>query len=181
MLIFYSIILSLTVVMLSTTANAWEKPPVLMGPGGMVPLLLQCFEGNGSPCSIFEAVAAAYRDKDTDSRLAGSHEILTNQLDDEFDAGIISVYVKDGKVDKEDFGSVTGFTELDDGYGEPIKDDDYHYDGDPTNHFLIYCCFSKQFNEEVNTNEEVRALGSGSMIFRSSLAAVATTAAMMFI
>lgn len=102
MQIFFSIILSFTVAMLSTTANAWTKPPVLMGPDGIVPLLLQCFEGNGSLCSIIEAVAAAFRDKDIDSRLAGSKDILTSQLDESHGAmtGIMSVHVKDGKVDR---------------------------------------------------------------------------------
>jgi hypothetical protein len=176
MQIFFSIILSFAVAMLSATANAWAKPPVLMGPDGIVPLLLQCFEGNGSPCSIIEAVAAAFRDKDTDSRLAGSKDILTSQLN-EYNS-INSIHVKDGKVDTEDFDfGITAYTDLDDGYGEPTTD----YISEPTNHFLIYCCFSKQFNEEVNTNEEERELGSGSMFLGSSLAAVATTAAMMFI
>lgn len=148
-----------------------------------MPLLSQCFEGNGFPCGFLETVAAAYRDKDTDSRLAGSINVLTSQLN-EYNS-INSIHMKDGKVYWQDDDTYHDFQSLwnlqDEGYGEPVDNDGDGIEAEPTNNFLVYCCFSKQFNEEVGTNDEVGELGSGSMILGSGLAAVATTAAMMFI
>jgi hypothetical protein len=132
-----AIILSLiihTVAMLATPANAWAKPPVLMGPDAPVPLLLQCFEDNGFPCSLFETVAAAYRDKDTDSRLAGDHNLVTDRSDR---TKIVSIRMKDGEVESP---LLTGhdyvvYTVLFEGYKKTMEEID----------FLIYCCYRKQF------------------------------------
>jgi hypothetical protein len=108
-----------TVAMLATPANAWTKPPVLMGPDAPIPLLLQCFEDNGFPCSLFETVAAAYRDKDTDSRLAGNHHLVTDRSDNTM---IVSVYMKDGKVEFDDswYSDYTHEWLLPEGYNETI-------------------------------------------------------------
>jgi hypothetical protein len=132
-----AIILSLiihTVAILATPANAWTKPPILMGPDAPIPLLLQCFEDNGFPCSLFETVAAAYRDKDMDSRLAGDHHLVTDRSDYTW---IVSILMKDGKVEAPD-GMTSDFvvyTMLSEGYDETKEEIDY----------LIYCCSRKQF------------------------------------
>lgn len=83
-------------------------------------------------------MAAGYRDKDTDSRLAGDNDILTNQEDDVHK--IITIRLKDGKVE-DNVGS------------------GYYYDdwplNDPTNHFLIYCCYRKQFIERADGRDRM--------------------------
>ena len=124
--------------------NAWTKakPPILIGPDAVVPLLLQCFEDGGYPCSGFETVAVAYRDRDTESRLGGVHKILSNEASSESNNSkdIEYAYFKDGKIDDDGWDQIR----LSQGYGEP---DSSGYEPEPTNDFLMYCCFRRQFIE----------------------------------
>lgn len=93
-------------------------------------------------------MAAGYRDKDTDSRLAGDNDILTNQEDDVH--RIITIRLKDGKVE-DNVGSGYYYDDwrLNDGYGQPNSSNE------PTNHFLIYCCYRKQFMERADGRDRM--------------------------
>lgn len=65
--------------------------PILLS-GAIVPLLAQCFlshDGRGYPCSFQQTVAAAFLDKDVDSRLDGVQRILFNQIEDPDDVGYV--------------------------------------------------------------------------------------------
>jgi len=61
--------------------------PVLLSEesGAIVPLVSQCFAshgGKGYPCSTLQSVAAAFLDKDADSRLDGEQRLVINQIDE---------------------------------------------------------------------------------------------------
>jgi hypothetical protein len=70
---------------------------------------------------------------DTDSRLAGNHHLVTDRSQY---AHIISVHMKDGKVEFDDDNDYIHYWIFpEEGYNETMEETD----------FLIYCCSRKQF------------------------------------
>lgn len=108
--------------------NKWN--PELLGPDYLVPLTLQCFQlGYGThPCSTAESVAAAYKDKDIESRLDGDVEIIVNQNAD---------------------GGDTAYIPFTDGIATSSSSEVDYNDGydDSGDEYLMYCCAGPQFIE----------------------------------
>lgn len=100
--------------------------PILLGPNAVVPLFLECLEYGPlgmHPCSSTETIVAAYKDRNTDSRLKGKANILVNHKLYEYSGGFINF--------------VDGIDTLGlENYPGEMENENY----------LLYCCAQPQLN-----------------------------------
>lgn len=134
----------------SKSSKGGKFNPKLAGPGTVVEVLLECFEDGRFPCSMAETAAAAYKNKDTDSKLGGKHTFIFNQSGDDADE-ISRIGIEDGIVGGNEFGTPSSdFGNDSDSparfwYDNCDKDSDDSDDARDCDGYMVYCCGFPQF------------------------------------